>query len=91
MGGSRRGRGGGRAPAEDEQRHRARTPGGEEPEMAQERPLVGVVMGSDSDWPVMEAAGQALAEFDVPFEAGVYSAHRTPQRMLDYALSLIHI
>ncbi|MEU6131706.1 5-(carboxyamino)imidazole ribonucleotide mutase [Saccharopolyspora sp. NPDC047091] len=53
--------------------------------MAQERPLVGVVMGSDSDWPVMEAAGQALAEFDVPFEAGVYSAHRTPQRMLDYA------
>ncbi|WP_460961591.1 5-(carboxyamino)imidazole ribonucleotide mutase [Parasphingorhabdus pacifica] len=42
-------------------------------------------MGSDSDWPVMEAAGQALAEFDVPFEVGVYSAHRTPQRMLDYA------
>ncbi len=49
------------------------------------RPLVGVIMGSDSDWPVMEAAGQALDEFDVPFEVGVYSAHRTPQRMLDYA------
>ncbi|MDR7301318.1 5-(carboxyamino)imidazole ribonucleotide mutase [Haloactinomyces albus] len=48
-------------------------------------PLVGVVMGSDSDWPVMQAAGEALTEFDVPFEAGVYSAHRTPQRMLDYA------
>ncbi|GAA2816518.1 5-(carboxyamino)imidazole ribonucleotide mutase [Saccharopolyspora taberi] len=48
-------------------------------------PLVGVIMGSDSDWPVMEAAGQALSEFDVPFEVGVYSAHRTPQRMLDYA------
>ncbi|MCE3550140.1 5-(carboxyamino)imidazole ribonucleotide mutase [Pseudonocardia sp. RS11V-5] len=42
-------------------------------------------MGSDSDWPVMEAAGAALAEFDVAYEVGVYSAHRTPQRMLDYA------
>ncbi|GAA1327872.1 5-(carboxyamino)imidazole ribonucleotide mutase [Pseudonocardia xinjiangensis] len=48
-------------------------------------PLVGVIMGSDSDWPVMEAAALALAEFDVPHEVGVYSAHRTPQRMLDYA------
>jgi 5-(carboxyamino)imidazole ribonucleotide mutase len=42
-------------------------------------------MGSDSDWPVMEAAATALAEFDVPFEVGVVSAHRTPGRMLDYA------
>ncbi|WP_326568371.1 5-(carboxyamino)imidazole ribonucleotide mutase [Amycolatopsis rhabdoformis] len=50
-------------------------------------PQVGVIMGSDSDWPVMEAAGQALAEFDVEYEVGVYSAHRTPQRMLDYAAS----
>ncbi|GAA1242308.1 5-(carboxyamino)imidazole ribonucleotide mutase [Pseudonocardia aurantiaca] len=48
-------------------------------------PLVGVIMGSDSDWPVMKAAADALAEFEVPFEVGVYSAHRTPQRMLDYA------
>ncbi|WP_167105266.1 5-(carboxyamino)imidazole ribonucleotide mutase [Mycobacterium sp. DL592] len=48
-------------------------------------PLVGVIMGSDSDWPVMEAAVHALAEFDVPFEVGVVSAHRTPGRMLDYA------
>ncbi|WP_181780737.1 5-(carboxyamino)imidazole ribonucleotide mutase [Pseudonocardia pini] len=48
---------------------------------------VGVIMGSDSDWPVMEAAGTALAEFDVEYEVGVYSAHRTPQRMLDYARS----
>ena len=48
-------------------------------------PLVGVIMGSDSDWPVLRAAADALAEFDVPCEAGVYSAHRTPQRMLDYA------
>jgi 5-(carboxyamino)imidazole ribonucleotide mutase len=46
---------------------------------------VGVIMGSDSDWPVMQDAAQALAEFDVPFEVGVVSAHRTPQRMLDYA------
>jgi 5-(carboxyamino)imidazole ribonucleotide mutase len=48
-------------------------------------PLVGVIMGSDSDWPVMKAAADALAEFDVPYEVGVYSAHRTPQRMIDYA------
>jgi 5-(carboxyamino)imidazole ribonucleotide mutase len=48
-------------------------------------PLVGVIMGSDSDWPVMRAAAEALAEFDVACEVGVYSAHRTPQRMLDYA------
>ncbi|MGV0991761.1 MAG: 5-(carboxyamino)imidazole ribonucleotide mutase [Mycobacterium sp.] len=48
-------------------------------------PKVGVIMGSDSDWPVMEAAAEALAEFDVPFEVGVVSAHRTPGRMLDYA------
>jgi 5-(carboxyamino)imidazole ribonucleotide mutase len=44
-------------------------------------------MGSDSDWPVMTAAADALAEFGVPYEVGVYSAHRTPQRMLDYATS----
>jgi 5-(carboxyamino)imidazole ribonucleotide mutase len=49
--------------------------------------LVGVIMGSDSDWRVMQAAGEAIAEFDVPYEVGVYSAHRTPQRMLDYAAS----
>jgi 5-(carboxyamino)imidazole ribonucleotide mutase len=47
--------------------------------------LVGVIMGSDSDWRVMQAAADALAEFEVPYEVGVYSAHRTPQRMLDYA------
>jgi len=46
---------------------------------------VAVIMGSDSDWPVMQAAGDALTEFGVPFEVGVVSAHRTPQRMLDYA------
>ena len=41
-------------------------------------------MGSDSDWPVMKAAADALAEFDVAFEADVVSAHRMPERMLEY-------
>jgi 5-(carboxyamino)imidazole ribonucleotide mutase len=50
-------------------------------------PVVGIVMGSDSDWPVMEPAAQALEEFGVPYEAHVVSAHRTPRRMLDYAES----
>lgn len=49
------------------------------------KPRVGVIMGSDSDWSVMQDAAHALAEFDVPFEVGVVSAHRTPDRMLDYA------
>jgi 5-(carboxyamino)imidazole ribonucleotide mutase len=48
-------------------------------------PQVGVIMGSDSDWPVMSAAAGALAEFDVAYEVSVISAHRTPQRMIDYA------
>jgi 5-(carboxyamino)imidazole ribonucleotide mutase len=47
-------------------------------------PLVGVVMGSDSDWPVMNAAAAVLAEFAIPHEVSVVSAHRTPGRMLDY-------
>ena len=46
---------------------------------------VGVIMGSDSDWPVMRAAADALREFDVPHEVRVISAHRTPQGMLEYA------
>ena len=48
-------------------------------------PLVGLVMGSDSDWPTVEPAAEVLAEFGIPFEVGVVSAHRTPERMLDYA------
>jgi 5-(carboxyamino)imidazole ribonucleotide mutase len=48
-------------------------------------PLVGVIMGSDSDWRVMSAAGELLDEFGVTYEVGVVSAHRTPHRMLDYA------
>ncbi|AXH95856.1 5-(carboxyamino)imidazole ribonucleotide mutase [Ornithinimicrobium avium] len=47
-------------------------------------PLVGLVMGSDSDWPVMEAAAQALEEFGVPYEADVVSAHRMPTEMIAY-------
>ena len=47
-------------------------------------PVVGVVMGSDSDWPVMKAAAGALAEFGVPYEADVVSAHRMPREMIDY-------
>ena len=45
---------------------------------------VGIVMGSDSDWPVMSAAATALAEFDVPYAADVVSAHRMPEAMIDY-------
>jgi 5-(carboxyamino)imidazole ribonucleotide mutase len=51
------------------------------------RAVVGVVMGSDSDWPVMEAAAQALTEFDVPYEVDVVSAHRMPEQMLEYGRS----
>jgi 5-(carboxyamino)imidazole ribonucleotide mutase len=46
--------------------------------------LVGVVMGSDSDWPVMKAAAEALAEFEIPYEADVVSAHRMPHEMISY-------
>src|SRR3982751_1571402 len=53
--------------------------------MGMSDPVVGIVMGSDSDWPVMEPAALALDEFDVPYEVRVLSAHRTPRRMLDYA------
>ena len=48
-------------------------------------PVVGVIMGSDSDWPTMQAAAEALAEFDVGHEVRVLSAHRTPEAMLAYA------
>ncbi len=50
----------------------------------QSRALVGLVMGSDSDWPVMRAAASALAEFGVPHEADVVSAHRMPREMIEY-------
>jgi 5-(carboxyamino)imidazole ribonucleotide mutase len=46
---------------------------------------VGVIMGSDSDWPTMRAAAEALDEFGVPYQVGVVSAHRTPDKMISYA------
>jgi 5-(carboxyamino)imidazole ribonucleotide mutase len=48
---------------------------------------VGIVMGSDSDWPTMKAAAEVCVEFDVPFEADVISAHRMPEEMIDYGKS----
>jgi 5-(carboxyamino)imidazole ribonucleotide mutase len=50
-------------------------------------PVVGIVMGSDSDWPVMRAAAEALEEFAVPYEADVVSAHRMPRDMIEYGSS----
>ena len=49
--------------------------------------LVGIVMGSDSDWPVMRAAAEALDEFGVAYEADVVSAHRMPRDMIEYGSS----
>ena len=48
-------------------------------------PVVGLIMGSDSDWSVMSGAGEVLDDFGVAYEVGVVSAHRTPGRMMDYA------
>ena len=51
----------------------------------QQLPVVGIVMGSDSDWPTMQAAAVMLKEFEIPFEARVVSAHRTPDLLFEYA------
>lgn len=48
-------------------------------------PVVGIIMGSDSDWPVMQDAATALGEFGIEYEARVISAHRMPRDMIDYA------
>lgn len=50
-----------------------------------EQPLVGIIMGSDSDWPVMQAAATTLDDLGVPYEADVVSAHRMPREMVAYA------
>ena len=50
-------------------------------------PIVGIIMGSSSDWPTMQHAAQVLEDFGVPFEKKVVSAHRTPQLLYDYATS----
>lgn len=52
-----------------------------------QQPLVGVVMGSDSDWPTMEKAVEVLEQFGVPYEARVVSAHRTPELLTEYSKS----
>src|ERR1017187_769200 len=50
-------------------------------------PLVGIIMGSDSDLKMMESAAEILRQFEIPFELSIVSAHRTPKRMVDYASS----
>lgn len=52
--------------------------------MANSIPLVGILMGSDSDWPIMQATAKMLKEFDIPYEARVISAHRAPDVLFDY-------
>lgn len=52
-----------------------------------EQPFVAVIMGSKSDWPTMKAAADTLQEFDVPFEAKIVSAHRTPDLLFTFAKS----
>ncbi len=53
--------------------------------MNDSKPLVGIVMGSDSDWPLLRAAAVTLKQFDIAYEAKVLSAHRTPDEALAYA------
>jgi len=53
--------------------------------MSADKPLVAVIMGSDSDWPVMSAAAAILTQFGVSHEVEVVSAHRTPEKMVDFA------
>jgi 5-(carboxyamino)imidazole ribonucleotide mutase len=55
--------------------------------MTKKKPLVGIVLGSDSDWPIMKACAETLKDFGVACEARVLSAHRTPDAALDYASS----
>lgn len=55
--------------------------------MKKNRPLVGIIMGSKSDWKTMKAAADVLRDYQVPYEASVVSAHRTPLRLFSYAAS----
>ena len=57
--------------------------------MAEERPLVGIIMGSRSDWDTMRHADEVLSDFDVPHECRIVSAHRTPALMADYAATAV--
>jgi phosphoribosylaminoimidazole carboxylase PurE protein len=51
------------------------------------KPIVGIIMGSDSDLPVMQETAKVLKQFEIPYEIGVYSAHRSPHRTLEYVKS----
>ncbi len=53
--------------------------------MQNDKPLVGIVMGSQSDWSTLKHAAKILEELEIPHEARIVSAHRTPKRMVDYA------
>ena len=53
--------------------------------MTKKKSLVAIIMGSDSDWPIMKNAAEVLEDFDIPFEAKVVSAHRTPDLMFQFA------
>jgi 5-(carboxyamino)imidazole ribonucleotide mutase len=55
--------------------------------MSQEKPEVGIIMGSKSDWPTLKCAADVLERLKIPYEARVVSAHRTPKRLYDYATS----
>lgn len=59
----------------------------QQPASINTHPLVGVLMGSDSDWEVMKEAGKVLQAFDIPFEMTVTSAHRTPERTHEYTIT----
>jgi len=61
----------------------------EHPSRPADRPLVGIIMGSDSDLPVMQEAAAILDAFDVSYEMTIVSAHRTPRRLYDYAESAV--
>ena len=53
--------------------------------MSKSKPLVAIIMGSNSDWPIMEKSAKILEDFEIPYEAKVVSAHRTPDLMFEFA------
>mgnify|MGYP000974646907 CR=1 FL=1 len=57
---------------------------------ASAKPVVGIIMGSDSDWPILKEAASFLEDMQIPIECTIVSAHRTPQRMMEYASSAQH-
>ncbi len=57
--------------------------------MTEAKPKIGIIMGSQSDWPIMQSAGDILDKLEVPYEARIVSAHRTPDRLYDYAKNAV--